>query len=103
MQNVATVEDDLAMLRQAIMSGADKEVVGALVDWINARSAYDGRFGDGRVDVTDRVDGSTGASSDYRVTFNDDLDWTLSDRVVEKNRELGDGWIKDGHSLDDVA
>ena len=75
----------------------------AEVDAIMGGGRYDGRFGDGRVDVTDRVEGSTGASMDYRVTFKDDLDWTLSDRLVEKNRELGDGWIKDGYSLDDVA
>ena len=64
---------------------------------------YEGRFGDGRVDVTNSTDVTTAATADYRITFKDELDWTLNDRLRMKNEELGDGYIMDGYSLDDVA
>ena len=64
---------------------------------------YEGRFGDGRVDVTNSTDVTTAATAEYRVTFKDELDWTLNDRLRMKNEELGDGYIMDGYSLDDVA
>ncbi len=73
------------------------------VDNILKGGRYEGRFGDGRVDVTNSTDVTTAATADYRITFNDELDWTLNDRLRMKNEELGDGYIMDGYSLDDVA
>lgn len=64
---------------------------------------YEGRFGDGRVDVTNSTEATTAATADYRITFKDELDWALNDRLRMKNEELGDGYIMDGYSLDDVA
>lgn len=64
---------------------------------------YEGRFGNGRVDVTNNTEVTTAATADYRITFKDELDWTLNDRLRMKNEELGDGYIMDGYSLDDVA
>lgn len=73
------------------------------VDNILNGGRYEGRFGNGRVDVTNSTDVTTAATADYRITFKDELDWTLNDRLRMKNEELGDGYIMDGYSLDDVA
>lgn len=65
---------------------------------------YNGRFGNGRVDVTSKYGGSTGSSNDYRITFKDDFDlYTGDPRVRLKSADLGDGWIIDGYSLDDIV
>ena len=72
-------------------------------DSIMAGNRYEGRFGNGVVDVTNQEEVTTAASADYRVTFKDELDWTLSDRLQMKNEQLGDGWLKGGYGLDDVA
>lgn len=73
------------------------------LDSIMAGNRYEGRFGNGRVDVTNQPEVTTAASADYRVTFKDELDWTLSDRLQMKNEQLGDGWLMGGYGLEDVA
>lgn len=73
------------------------------VDNILNGGSYKGRFGNGRVDVTNSTEATTASTAEYRITFKDELDWTLSDRLRMKNEELGDGYIMDGYSLDDVA
>lgn len=72
-------------------------------DSIMSGNRYEGRFGNGVVDVTNQREVTTAASADYRVTFKDELDWAWSDRLQMKNEQLGDGWLKDGYSLEDVA
>ena len=72
-------------------------------DSIMGGNRYEGRFGNGVVDVTNQEEVTTAASADYRVTFKDELDWTLSDRLQMKNEQLGDGWLKGGYDLNDVA
>lgn len=73
------------------------------VDSIMAGNRYQGKFGNGRVDVTNQKDVTTAASADYRITFKDNLDWALSDRLQMKNEQLGDGWLTGGYDLNDVA
>ena len=72
-------------------------------DSIMNGNRYEGRFGNGRVDVTNQNEATTAASADYRVTFKDELDWSLSDRLQMKNEQLGDGWLSGGYGLDEVA
>lgn len=73
------------------------------VDNILNGGRYEGRFGDGRVDVTNSTDATTAATAAYRIVFKEDLDWAWSERLQMKKEELGDGWLKGGYSLDDVA
>ena len=72
------------------------------VDSILAGERFNGRFNDGRVDVTNQTTPTTAANSEYRITYKDELDWALNKRLRMKNKDLGDGWIMDGYSLDDV-
>lgn len=74
------------------------------VDNILNGGKYEGRFNDGRVDVTANPNGTTAANNAFRITFKPEFDlYKPSQRVRMKNAELQDGWIMDGYGLDDVA
>ena len=72
-------------------------------DAIMSGKRYMGRSGDGRVDVTNNSNPSTGASTEYRVTFKPQYDMDKNDgRTRMKNAELGDGFMMDGYGLHEV-
>ena len=65
---------------------------------------YNGRFDNGMVDVTSSLSPTTAANVSYRITFKSKYDLYKEDgRTRLKNEELGDGYIEDGYTLDDVA
>lgn len=73
------------------------------VDALNNGERIQGKFKDGRVDVTTNPNPSTGADAEYRITFNDTFDFNKGDKARLKNEELGDGWISEGgYTKDDI-
>ncbi|MGN1229309.1 MAG: hypothetical protein ACI4T5_06595, partial [Prevotella sp.] len=62
-----------------------------------------GKHNNGRVDVTSSKEPTTGADSQYRITFGEDFDFGKEKNVRMKNDELGDGWTERGYSLDDIS
>lgn len=65
---------------------------------------YNGRFDNGMVDVTSSQSPTTAANASYRITFKSKYDLYKEDgRTRLKNKELGDGYIESGYTLDDVA
>lgn len=59
------------------------------------------------VDVTTNSMPSTGVSMDYRVTFKPVHDFSKTgaggNRAILKNAQLGDGYLRGGYTLEDVA
>ncbi len=80
-----------------------RHVAQSEVDALQRGETINGRFDDGRVDVTSSKDVTTASSSDYRVTFKDTFDFGKNKNVRMKNAELGDGWTERGYTLSDVA
>jgi GNAT superfamily N-acetyltransferase len=66
------------------------------VNALNNGEQIEGKFKNGRVDVTTNSKPSTGANAEYRITFNDTYDFNKGDKAKVKNEELGDGWIAEG-------
>jgi GNAT superfamily N-acetyltransferase len=66
------------------------------VNALNNGEQIEGKFKNGRVDVTINSKPSTGANAEYRITFNDTYDFNKGDKAKVKNEELGDGWIAEG-------
>ena len=80
-----------------------RHVAKSEVDALINGETVNGRFGNGRVDVTSSAEPTTAASAEYRVTFKEDFDFGKQKNVVFKNSELGDGYTNRGYTLDDVA
>ncbi len=86
-------------------NGVHRYVNEAEVNTILNGGTYQGRFGDGRVDVTnsDKAEATSAENIDYRVNFKPEHDFDkTSGRARIKNIEVGEGWLEGGYSLDDV-
>lgn len=72
------------------------------IDALNNGETIQGKFKNGRVDVTTNEQPSTGSSAEYRITFKDKFDYNKGGKAQLKNEDSGDGWIFDGYTKDDV-